>query len=53
MTKKRNAMFKYDIGIPGECKGAFIDNFVNVEKKSIFILFHFTVCSPKLVGLLF
>lgn len=53
MTKKRDATLNYDIGILGECKGVFIDNFVNVEKKVLFILFHFTVCSPKLVGLLF
>lgn len=33
MMKKCDVMFKYDIGIFGECKGVFIDNFVNVEKK--------------------
>lgn len=33
MTKKRDATLNYDIGILGECKGVFIDNFVNVEKK--------------------
>lgn len=53
MMKKCDVMFKYDIGIFGECKGVFIDNFVNVEKKSIFILFYFMVCLLKLVGFLF
>ena len=39
--KNTDAMFKYDIGIPGECKGVFIDKFLNIEKKYFhFLSFH-------------
>ena len=35
-----DAILKCDIGIAGECKGAFFDKLVNIEKKvSSFCLF--------------